>query len=72
MKKMTFDEWKAHEEVQRKEYKEMGVTDLNEVRTRKMWGDPAVKDEDIPCENFTWDKELKTFVHTGSSNTEKH
>jgi len=50
----------------------MGVTDLNEVRTRKMWGDPAVKDEDIPCENFTWDEELKTFVHAGSSNTEKH
>ena len=40
------------------------------AKSTKRWA--AVKDEDIPCENFTWDEELNTFVHTGSSNTVKH
>ena len=72
MKKMTYEEWCEQEKKKREEYEKMGVTDLDAVRTRKMWDDAAVKDEDIPCENFTWDEELKTFVHTGSSNTVKH
>jgi hypothetical protein len=36
MKKITLDEWNALEESQRKKYKEMGVTDFNEIRAKKM------------------------------------
>jgi len=72
MKKMTWDEWKAHELAKREQYKEMGVTDLNEVRARKMWDDPSVKDEDIPAVKFEFDPELGEFVHTGYLNQAEH
>lgn len=55
MTKMTFDEWKAYEEERRKQYKEMGVTDINDYRAQKMWADPDVKDEDIPATRFEFD-----------------
>ena len=72
MKKMTWDEWKAHELAKREKYKEMGVTDLNEIRARKMWNDPSVKDEDIPAVKFEFDAELGEFVHTGYLNQAEH
>ena len=72
MKKITLDEWNALEESQRKKYKEMGVTDLNEVRAKKMWDDPTVKDEDLPAAQFEYDSELKEMVFVGYSNEVKH
>jgi len=72
MKKMTWDEWKAHEEAKRNEYKEAGVTDVNEVRAKKMWDDPTVKDEDLPAARFEYDPELKEMVFVGYSNEVKH
>ena len=71
MKKITLDEWNAQEEATRKEYKEMGVTDLNEVRAKKMWDDPTVKDEDLPAAQFEYDSELKEMVFVGYSNEVK-
>jgi hypothetical protein len=65
---ITRDEWHKLQE----EDKKMGAIDFDEIRTDKMWNDPTVKDEDIPCDRFTWDKELKTFVYAGSLNTRKH
>jgi hypothetical protein len=59
---MTYDEWKAYEEERRKQYKEMGVTDINEERAKKMWGDPSVKDEDIPATRFVFDPSLGCLV----------
>ena len=72
MKKMTWDEWKAHEQAKREQYKEMGVTDFNAQRAKKMWDDPTVKDEDIPAAKFEFDPELKEFVHTGYINQVEH
>tara|TARA_R100001198_G_C5212817_1_gene197612 strand:- start:45 stop:263 length:219 start_codon:yes stop_codon:yes gene_type:complete len=72
LKKMTWDDWKAHEEAKRKEYEEMGVTDLNAVRAEKMWNDPTVKDEDLPAARFEYDPELKEMVFVGYSNEVKH
>jgi hypothetical protein len=72
MKKITLDEWNALEESQRKKYKEMGVTDFNEIRAKKMWDDPAVKDEDLPSARFEYDSELKEMVFVGYSNEVKH
>jgi len=72
LKKMTWDEWKAHEEAKRNEYKEAGVTDVNEVRAKKMWDDPTVKDEDLPAAQFEYDSELKEMVFVGYSNEVKH
>lgn len=72
MKKMTWDEWKAHEMAKREEYKKLGVTDINEYRAEKMWNDPNVKDEDIPAVKFEFDKELKELVFTGYVNQVEH
>lgn len=62
MTKMTFDEWKAYEEERRKQYKEMGVTDINAYRAKKMWNDPNVKDEDIPAARFEFDPSIGQLV----------
>jgi|TARA_A100001015_G_scaffold285083_1_gene352221 hypothetical protein len=75
-KKITINEWYEHEKKRREKYKNMGVIDYEEIRAKKMWNDPnsilLVKDKDLPCDTFTWDKELKTFVYTGSLNTGGH
>jgi len=49
-----------------------GVTDFNEIRAKKMWDDPAVKDEDLPSARFEYDSELKEMVFVGYSNEVKH
>ena len=72
MTKMTFEEWKAYEEERRKQYKEMGVTDISAYRARKMWDDPKVKDEDLPATRFTFDPEVGQMVLSGLVNEIKN
>lgn len=72
MIKLTWEDWKAHEQAKREQYKEMGVTDLDEHRTKKMWDDPTVKDEDIPAVKFEYDKELRKLVFSGYINQVEH
>lgn len=68
MKTMTFEEWKQYEEEKRKLYKELGVTDINEERAKRMWADPNVKDEDIPATRFTFDPSIEQMVLAGVVN----
>jgi hypothetical protein len=72
MTKMTYDEWKVYEEERRKQYKEMGVTDINEERAKRMWDDPLVKAEDIPATRFVFDTSLGQFVFAGVVNEVKN
>jgi len=69
MKKMTWSEYQQHKRLKRIVNSEMGVIDFEERRVAKMWNDPLVKDEDIPCTKFTWDEELKEFVFAGHENS---
>ena len=72
MTKMTYDEWKAYEEERRKQYKEMGVTDINEERAKRLWDDPSVKDEDIPATRFVFDQNVGQLVLEEIVNEVKH
>lgn len=62
MKRMTLDEWKASMEKRRERLEKAGITDINEVRTKRMWNDPLVKVEDIPSQRFVFDATLGEFV----------
>lgn len=68
MKTMTFEEWKQYEEEKRRLYKELGVTDINEERAKRMWADPNVKDEDIPATRFVFDPSVGQMVLAGIVN----
>lgn len=72
MKTMTFEEWKQYEEEKRKLYKELGVTDINEERAKRMWSDPNVKDEDIPATRFVFDPSVGQMVLAGIVNETKN
>ena len=72
MKTMTFEEWKQYEEEKRKLYKELGVTDINEERAKRMWADPNVKDEDIPATRFVFDPSVGQMVLAGIVNETKN
>ena len=72
MTKMTYDEWKVYEEERRKQYKEMGVTDINEERAKRLWDDPSVKDEDIPATRFVFDPNVGQLVLEEIVNEVKH
>ena len=60
--KMSWEEWKEYELKRKQRFDKEGVTDLNAVRTKKMWEDPNIPDEDIPTLSFSWDDGRKTFV----------
>lgn len=62
MKRMTLDEWKAYMEKRREHLEKAGITDINEVRAKRMWNDPLVKVEDIPSQRFVFDATLGEFV----------
>jgi hypothetical protein len=59
---MNIDEWRAHVEERRQRYKEAGITDLNEERTKRMWNDPSVKAEDVPSTRFVFDVISGQFI----------
>ena len=72
MTKITIEEWRAAEEERRKRYKEAGVTDINELRAQRMWNDPNVRAEDIPCTRFVFDEALGQFVFASIENEVKN
>lgn len=72
MKKMTWREWKAQEQAERKQYEKRGFMDLEAKRAKDMWSDPNVKDEDIPSVKFEYDHELGEMVFSGYINQVEH
>ena len=68
MKKITRKEYEKTQEKKRAYYEKLGVIDFNEKRATKMWNDSSIKDEDLPCAVFSWDKELGEFIFTRHEN----
>lgn len=63
MKKfITWKEYVEREKKKKEELAKQGIIDFEQKRVERMWNDPNVADEDIPCVKFTFDAESKEFI----------
>ena len=63
MKKgITIKEYFKRIKKEKEELAKQGIIDFQEKRVQKMWDDPNVADEDIPCVKFTYDPESGDMI----------
>ena len=63
MKKgITSKEYFKRIKKEKEELVKQGIIDFQEERLKRMWDDPNVADEDIPCVKFTFDTESREFI----------
>ena len=63
MKKViTHKEYYERKKKKKEELAKQGIIDFQKKRVERMWNDPNVADEDIPCVKFTFDAEFREFI----------
>jgi len=63
MKKVIIHkEYFERKKKEKEELAKQGVIDFQEKRAERMWNDPNVADEDIPCVRFTFEAESGKFI----------
>ena len=63
MKKIiTKKEYYERKKKEKEELDKQGVIDFEQKRIERMWDDPNVADEDIPCVKFTFNTESGGFI----------
>mgnify|MGYP001190478314 CR=1 FL=1 len=63
MKKgITRKEYFKRTKKEKEELAKQGIIDFQEKRVKRMWDDPNVADEDIPCVKFTFDSESGDMI----------
>lgn len=61
-KNITRKEYYEHKKKEKEKLAKQGVIDFQEKRAERMWNDPNVADEDIPCVKFTFNAESGDFI----------
>jgi len=61
-KNITRKEYYERKKKEKEKLAKQGVIDFQEKRAERMWNDPNVADEDIPCVKFTFNAESGDFI----------
>ena len=61
-KNITEKEYYERKNKEKEELDKQGVIDFEQKRIERMWDDPNVVDEDIPCVKFTFNTESGDFI----------